>query len=72
MHWHIRQLQAFDALTVREKAIASLLAYGQTHKQVANQLNRSPATVRNQIQTIYGKLQVDNVAALAQAIKLSE
>ena len=57
-----------DALTARERTIASLVAKGFTYKQVAVELGRSPATVRNQIQGIYGKLQVNNIAELVQAL----
>lgn len=57
-----------DTLTEREKEIALLVAKGYTYKQVAVQLGNAPATVRNQIQTIYSKLQVNNVAALVGAL----
>ena len=57
-----------DSLTARERTIASLVAKGFTYKQVAVELGRSPATVRNQIQGIYGKLQVNNIAELVQAL----
>ena len=57
-----------DSLTVRERTIASLVAKGFTYKEVAVELGRSPATVRNQIQGIYAKLQVNNIAELVQAL----
>lgn len=60
----VRARRPLDDLTEREYAIAKLLAQGATHKHVARALNRSPATVRNQIQTIYEKLGINNVAAL--------
>ena len=53
-----------DSLTARERTIASLVAKGFTYKEVAVELGRSPATVRNQIQGIYAKLQVNNIAEL--------
>jgi len=57
-----------DSLSPRESAVARLLAQGLTHKQAAARLQRSPATVRNQIQSAYDKLGVTNVAALAEAL----
>jgi NarL family two-component system response regulator LiaR len=46
-------------LTDREKAVLELLAKGLLSKEVADQLNISPATVRKHIQHIYEKLQVN-------------
>ena len=57
-----------DSLTARERTIASLVSKGFTYKEVAVELGRSPATVRNQIQGIYAKLQVNNIAELVQAL----
>ena len=57
-----------DSLTEREKQVGLLVSKGLTHKQVAPELGRSPATVRNQIQVIYGKLQVSNIAELVGAL----
>lgn len=59
-----------DALTSRERAVALLMAQGCTHKQVAQRLNRAPATVRNHLQSIYGKLAVNNIAGLIEALRL--
>ena len=58
-----------DLLTPREWTIARLIAKGQSHKEIAQALNRSPATVRNQIQSIYEKLQVGNIAMLIEALR---
>jgi DNA-binding CsgD family transcriptional regulator len=58
-----------DALTAREFQIAKRVAQGQTHKEIARDLMRSPATVRNQIQAIYAKLQVSSIAGLVDAIR---
>ncbi len=60
-----------DGLTPRERTIADLLAKGDTHKEVAAHLNRSPATVRNHIQSIYDKLEVGNVAGLIHELQLA-
>lgn len=47
------------------------LARGDTHKDIATILHRSPATVRNHIQSIYDKLEVSNVAGLIQELRLA-
>jgi len=60
-----------DSLSPRERTIAELLARGDTHKDIATILSRSPATVRNHIQSIYDKLEVSNVAGLIQELRLA-
>lgn len=60
-----------DALTPRERTVAELLARGDTHKDIAALLSRSPATVRNHIQSIHDKLQVGNVAGLIHELQLA-
>lgn len=60
---------AADALTPREDIVARLTAMGLTHKQIAARLDRSPATVRNQIRSIYERLGVTNVAELVEALR---
>jgi len=59
-----------DGLTAREFTIAKLIAKGDTHKEIAQTLARSPATVRNQIQAIYEKLGVGNIAGLIEELRL--
>jgi DNA-binding CsgD family transcriptional regulator len=61
-----------DQLNLREWTIARRIAKGESHKEIAQALNRSPATVRNQIQTIYEKLQVGNIATLIEALRRAE
>jgi DNA-binding CsgD family transcriptional regulator len=58
-----------DDLTPKELAVARLMAKGDTHKQVAAELGRAPATVRNHIQAIYGKLEVNSIAALIEELR---
>lgn len=60
-----------DDLTPRERTVAELLARGDSYKDIASLLARSPATVRNHIQSIYDKLQVSNVAGLMQELRLA-
>ena len=64
----LRRLCRFDLLTRREREVARALAGGQSAKEVARCLGLAPATVRNQTQSIYEKLQVDNRAALVAAV----
>ena len=58
-----------DSLTQREQTIARFIAQGLSHKEIALALNRAPATVRNQIQTIYSKLEVSNIASLIEEMR---
>jgi len=60
-----------DGLAPRELAVAHLLAHGATYKEIARTLERSPATVRNQIRSVYDKLEVTNVAGLIEALRLA-
>jgi DNA-binding CsgD family transcriptional regulator len=57
-------------MTPREAAIARLVSEGRTHMEIAARLKLSPATVRNHIQAIYGKLRVTNKAELSRALQL--
>lgn len=61
-----------DALSHREDMVARLVVLGLTHKQIAARLQRSPATVRNQIRSIYDKLAVANVAGLIEALRQAD
>ena len=53
-----RQGQAFPDLTPREREILELIAQGLTNNAIAERLVLSPKTVRNQVSTIFRKLQV--------------
>ncbi|MEX0286524.1 MAG: response regulator transcription factor [Paracoccaceae bacterium] len=61
----LRPLQKFDLLTPREREVAQALARGHSHKEVARLLGVAPSTIRNQTQSIYRKLGIDNRASLA-------
>ncbi|WP_439518201.1 response regulator transcription factor [Hydrogenophaga sp.] len=58
-----------DDLTARELAVAELVARGSTYKEIAQSLGRSPATVRNQIRSIYEKLGITRIAGLIDALR---
>lgn len=58
----------FPALTDREREILALIAQGLTNQAIAERLVISPKTVRNQVSTIFGKLQVaDRAQAIVRA-----
>lgn len=59
-----RRREEVDELTPREFLVASLLARGLTHKQVATRLGRSPETVRSQAKALFHKLGINSVATL--------
>lgn len=65
----LRARCAADDLTPRQQEIAHLMARGLSHKEAARDLNLAPATVRKQIQNVYEKLGVNNVAGMIAALK---
>lgn len=68
----IRSSCRADRLTPREHTVAKLVAKGDTYKEIARLLNRAPATVRNHIQAIYEKLNVNHVAGLIEELRLAD
>ena len=50
-------------LTARERVVIALVAQGRTDREIAAELELSPATVRNHIGAIYGKIGVNRRAA---------
>lgn len=67
-----RKRSRADALSERESVVARLVAQGNTYKEIARALGRSPATIRNQIQAIYHKLEVGSIASLIEALRETE
>jgi PAS domain S-box-containing protein len=64
-------IQKRGTLTSREKETLTLLAQGRNTTEIAQDMCISPATVRNHVQHILGKLHVHSrVAAVAQGRKL--
>ncbi|MGQ9681896.1 MAG: response regulator [Anaerolineae bacterium] len=51
-----------EALTPREEQVLQLLVEGRAVRQIALELGIAPSTVKNHVQSIYGKLQVSNRA----------
>jgi DNA-binding NarL/FixJ family response regulator len=56
-------------LTRRQTEIAYLLERGLTNKEIANKLNISPATVKNHVHAILGKLEVDRRSKVAAYLR---
>jgi DNA-binding NarL/FixJ family response regulator len=56
---------AFEQLTPREIQVVSLVATGESNKQIGHELNLSEITVRNYISNIFSKLQLRNRTELA-------
>jgi len=61
----VRVKEPADELSPRETEVARLIAAGQSNKEIARSLDISPFTVRNQLNTIYGKLGIASRAGLA-------
>ena len=58
----------FPDLTAREREVLSLLAAGVSNSQIATRLSLSPKTVRNNVSSIFSKLQVaDRAEAIVRA-----
>lgn len=64
----LRPLRKFDLLSTRERQVAKVLVDGHSHKVAARMLGVAPSTVRNQVQSIYQKLEIDNRASLAKHV----
>jgi DNA-binding NarL/FixJ family response regulator len=57
-------------LTSKEREILQLFAYGYTYKDIAKQLNKSPATVQTQTSQLRSKLSAETIAhAVAVGIR---
>ena len=57
-----------DYLTPQELVVARAYADGLSYKEVAKRLERSPATVRHHLRSVYTKLEISDKAALARSI----
>jgi len=61
-------LSRLRLLSQRELAVAKQYSQGYSHKEVARQLDISPATVRNFLQRIFTKLEIRDKAELAALV----
>lgn len=64
----LRRKSPIDDLSERELLVARMFSDGKTYKEIANELCRSPSTIRNHIQSIYFKLGIKNKAELVQLL----
>lgn len=65
----IRRLNAGSRLTPRELTVAREFAMGRTYTEIAEHLGVAPKTVRNQLQSVYTKLDVKSKVALAKRLE---
>lgn len=63
-----RPRHALERLGPREAEVLERYANGQSYREIALQLGKSPATVRNQLAQIYRKFGVHNKVELLQAM----
>jgi DNA-binding NarL/FixJ family response regulator len=64
----VRDEVAFPSLTAREREVLALIAAGRSNNQIAQRLSLSPKTVRNNVSSIFTKLQVaDRAEAIVRA-----
>jgi DNA-binding CsgD family transcriptional regulator len=63
-----RDKACIERLTRAETSVATLVAKGLSYKEAAKRLSLSPATVRNQLHSVYAKLGVGNKVALARRL----
>lgn len=61
-----------DSLSQREREVANCFATGSTHKEIAQILKLSPATVRNYLSAVYLKLGIGNKAELVNVMRESD
>ncbi len=64
----IRRPSSVDKLTRREREVAIGFARASSYKEIAVQLNISPATVRHYLRVIYSKLEINDKAELVRMI----
>ena len=62
---HDQEAAAFAMLSEQEQRVLSLIAAGQTNRQIAQALHLGEGTVRNYVSTVLGKLGVANRAEAA-------
>lgn len=61
-----------NPLTAAQQRIAAHYAAGQSHREIAAALGLAPATVRNQIQRIFNRLEIGSKIALAEWFRTAE
>lgn len=64
-----RQLTVLARLTQREKEVALLVRDGLSNDEIAQRLSKGVGTVKNQLQSIFGKLEIDSRAKLISLLR---
>ena len=57
-------------LTTAEARVAQMATQGLSNKEIAKIIGNSPATVRNQLHSVYQKLDIANKTSLAKLLNL--
>lgn len=70
--FRVRRRCPADALSQRELEVAQRIAAGDGHKQIARSLGITPATARNHVQRIHGKLDARNAAGVIAALAMRQ
>jgi DNA-binding NarL/FixJ family response regulator len=64
-----RQLTVLARLTQREREVALLVRDGFTNEQIADRLHKGLGTVKNQLQSVFTKLEIGSRAKLISLLR---
>lgn len=59
-----RDMAGWNALTARQRAVATLAGQAMTNQQIANRLRISPHTVNYHLRQIFKKLRIESRVSL--------
>jgi DNA-binding CsgD family transcriptional regulator len=66
---HDRQFTVLSRLTPREREVARLVRDGLTNEEIASHLHKGLGTVKNQIQSVFSKLEINSRAKLISLLR---
>ena len=64
-----RQMAVFSKLTQREREVALLVRDGLGNEAIAGRLHKGLGTVKNQLRSIFGKLEITSRAKLISMLR---
>ncbi|MSU25371.1 MAG: LuxR family transcriptional regulator [Opitutus sp.] len=64
-----RQLAVFSKLTQRERDVALLVRDGLSNEAIASRLRKGVGTVKNQLRSVFGKLEINSRARLISMLR---
>lgn len=64
-----RQLAVFSKLTQRERDVALLVRDGLSNEEIASRLRKGIGTVKNQLRSVFGKLEINSRAKLISMLR---